>query len=121
MCIRDREGLRTLKDQVAAELVRAKLSADPLLLRQREGFLSANLAGYNAFGPQYERVLPAGSVANLYPCNYSGNLQLNRWEYGLVNNAVAHECLYKCGNDRFLLVVDAPGYKAERFGKAGGK
>ena len=68
----DLEGLRTLKDQVAAELVRAKLSADPLLLRQREGFLSANLAGYNAFGPQYERVLPAGSVANLYPCNYSG-------------------------------------------------
>lgn len=28
--------------------------------------------GYNAFGSLYERVLPASSVANLYPLNYSG-------------------------------------------------
>ena len=57
---------------VGAELTRAKLSADPLLLRQREGFLSANPAGRNALGAQFERVLPASSVANLYPINYSG-------------------------------------------------
>jgi hypothetical protein len=29
-------------------------------------------AGYNAFGAQFERVLPGSSVANLYPFNYSG-------------------------------------------------
>ncbi len=69
---KDQDGLRTLRDQVNAELIRAKLSADPLLLRQREGFLSSNPAGFNAFGAQYERVLPASSVANLYPFNYSG-------------------------------------------------
>ena len=69
---RDQDGLRTLRDQVTAELIRAKLSADPLLLRQREGFMSSNPAGFNAFGAQYERVLPASSVANLYPFNYSG-------------------------------------------------
>ena len=66
------EELRRLRDEVGAELTRAKLSADPLLLRQREGFLSANPAGRNALGAQFERVLPASSVANLYPINYSG-------------------------------------------------
>ena len=69
---RDQDSLRTLRDQVTAELIRAKLSADPLLLRQREGFMASNPAGSNAFGAQYERVLPANSVANLYPFNYSG-------------------------------------------------
>ncbi|MFR4561624.1 MAG: hypothetical protein ACLT5P_10705 [Flavonifractor plautii] len=57
---------------MGAELTRAKLSADPLLLRQREGFLSANPVGRNALGAQFERVLPASSTANLYPINYSG-------------------------------------------------
>ena len=69
---KDPDSLRTLRDQVNAELIRAKLSVDPLLLRQREGFMSSNPAGFNAFGAQYERVLPASSVANLYPFNYSG-------------------------------------------------
>ena len=69
---KDQESLRTLRDQVTAELIRAKLSADPLLLRQREGFMASNPAGFNAFGAQYERVLPASSVGNLYPFNYSG-------------------------------------------------
>ena len=69
---RDAESLRTLRDEVTAELVRSKLGADPILLRQREGFLSVNPAGRNAFGSQFERVLPASSVANLYPFNYSG-------------------------------------------------
>ena len=33
--------LSTLKDFVIAELARCKLTPDPLLLRQREGFQSA--------------------------------------------------------------------------------
>ena len=68
----DMAKLSTLKDFVTAELARSKIAPDPLLLRQREGFQSANPAGFNAFGPQFERVLPAGSVANLYFFNYSG-------------------------------------------------
>ena len=68
----DQAALSTLKDFVTAELARSKLTPDPLLLRQREGFQAANPAGFNAFGAQYERVLPAGSVANLYFFNYSG-------------------------------------------------
>ncbi len=66
------EALRTLRDTVTGELIRSRLEADRLLLKQREGFLSANPAGRNAFGSKCERVLPASSVANLYPSNYSG-------------------------------------------------
>ena len=76
------DELRALKDRVMAGLVRAKLGVDPLLLRQREGFLCANLAGYNAFGAQFERVLPASSVANLYPSNYSGKTDPNGFYIG---------------------------------------
>ena len=68
----DMAKLSTLKDYVTAELARSKIAPDPLLLRQREGFQSANPAGFNAFGSQFERVLPAGAVANLYFANYSG-------------------------------------------------
>ena len=68
----DMAKLSTLKDFVTAELARSKITPDPLLLRQREGFQAANPAGFNAFGSQFERVLPAGSVANLYFFNYSG-------------------------------------------------
>ena len=72
LAAKDLEGLRTLRDEVTSELVRSRLAADRILLRQREGFLSANPAGRNALGTQFERVLPASSVANLYPNNYSG-------------------------------------------------
>ena len=30
-------------------------------------------------------------------------------------------CLYKCGNERYNLMVQAPPYKARLFGKAGGR
>ena len=66
------EQLNALRSQVNALLIRSKLTVDPLLLRQREGFLSSNPAGRNAFGSFAERVLPASSVANLYPMSYSG-------------------------------------------------
>ena len=69
---RDQAGLLTLQNEVLAVLVRSKLSADRILLRQQEGFRAVNPAGWNCFGSQYERVLPASSVANLYPFNYSG-------------------------------------------------
>lgn len=66
------DALKSLQTDVQTELVRSKLNVDKLLLRQRQGFISVNPAGYNAFGTQFERVLPASSVANLYPFNYSG-------------------------------------------------
>ena len=68
----DYDRLKLLQTEVLTELVRSKLNVDRLLLRQQQGFLCSMPAGWNAFGPQFERVLPASSVANLYPFNYSG-------------------------------------------------
>ena len=72
LAARDPESLRRLREEVTAELVRSKLGTDQLLLRQQDGFLSSNPMGRNTFKSQYERVMPASSVANLYPFNYSG-------------------------------------------------
>lgn len=66
------EKLKELQSDIAMELTRSKISVDRLTLRQKEGFLSAVPTGSNQFGAQYERVLPASSVANLYPFNFSG-------------------------------------------------
>lgn len=66
------DALRELQSDIAMELTRSKISVDRLTLRQKEGFLSVLPVGSNQFGAQYERVLPASSVANLYPFNFSG-------------------------------------------------
>lgn len=68
----DYDALKLLQTDVLTELVRSKLNVDRPMLRQQEGFVSVMPAGRNAFGAQFERVLPASSVANLYPFNYSG-------------------------------------------------
>ena len=68
----DSDALKLLQTDVLTELVRSKLNVDRLMLRQREGFLAVGPAGHNVFASQFERVLPASSVANLYPFNYSG-------------------------------------------------
>ena len=66
------DKLRELQSDVSMEMTRQKLSVDRLTLRQKEGFLSCMPCGFNAFGTQFERVLPASAVANCYPFNYSG-------------------------------------------------
>jgi type IV secretory pathway VirB4 component len=68
----DYDALKLLQTDVLTELVRSKLNVDRLLLRQQQGFLCVGPSGRNLFGSQFERVLPASSVANLYPFNYSG-------------------------------------------------
>lgn len=76
------EHLRQLQTDVLTELVRCKLNVDKLLLRQKHGFYCASPVGYNALGREFERVLPAGSVANLYPFNYSGKTDPNGFYIG---------------------------------------
>lgn len=66
------QKLRELQSDIIMELTRSKMSVDRLTLRQKEGFLSVLPCGANMFREQFERVLPASSVANLYPFNYSG-------------------------------------------------
>ncbi len=81
------EALKELQSEIAMELTRSKISVDRLTLRQKEGFLSVLPVGANQFGAQFERVLPASSVANLYPFNFSGKtdpegLYIGRDKYG---------------------------------------
>ena len=66
------EELHSLKNDLRMETTQAKLSVDMLTLRQKEGFLSVMPFGRNQFGTQFERVLPASSVSNMYPFNFSG-------------------------------------------------
>lgn len=48
-------------------------------------------------------------------------LQLEPSEYELIKYPERGTCLYRCGNERYLLQVIAPEYKAALFGKAGGR
>ena len=72
-----KERLRQLQTDVLTELVRCKLNVDKLLLRQKQGFCCVSPVGSNVLGREFERVLPASSVANLYPFNYSGKTDPN--------------------------------------------
>lgn len=76
------DKLKELQADISMELTRSKISVDRLLLRQKEGFLSVLPTGNNVFASQFERVLPASSVANLYPLNYSGKTDENGFYIG---------------------------------------
>lgn len=84
---KSKDALKELQSEISMELTRSKMSVDRLSLRQKEGFISSSPFGYNVFGTQYERVLPASSVANFYPFNFSGKtdphgLYIGRDKYG---------------------------------------
>lgn len=78
----DIDKLKELQTEVLTELIRSKLNVDKLMLRQQQGFVSVMPSGYNALGDQFERVLPASSVANLFPFNYSGKTDVNGFYLG---------------------------------------
>ena len=72
LCAHDLDQLKLLQTEVLTERIRSKLNVDRLMLRQQQGFQCVMPTGFNLFRDQFERVLPASSVANLYPFNYSG-------------------------------------------------
>ncbi len=76
------DNLRILQTEVQTELVLSKLNVDRLMLRQQHGFMSVMPSGRNMFREQFERVLPASSVANLYPFSFSGKTDENGFYLG---------------------------------------
>ena len=82
LCAHDMEQLKLLQTEVLTELIRAKLNVDKLMLRQKQGFQCVMPAGWHGFRDRFERVLPASSVANLYPFNYSGKTDPNGFYIG---------------------------------------
>ena len=58
---------------------------------------------------------------NINPTDFMDTLQLEESEYSLIRYPERGTCLYRCGNERYLLQVMAPAYKTALFGKAGGR
>lgn len=68
--------------------------------------------------PTHQFLFNAGTVDSTF---YMDALQLEPSEYKIIQYPHRGMCLYKCGNERYCLCVIAPPYKAELFGKAGGR
>lgn len=52
---------------------------------------------------------------------YIDTLQLEESEYELIKYPQRGACLYKCGSERYNLIVHAPDYKSKLFGDKGGR
>ena len=69
---KSQEALKEIQTDISMQLTRSKVSVDRLTMRQQEGFLSVMPIGSNQFGEEFERMLPASSISNLYPLSFSG-------------------------------------------------
>ena len=61
------------------------------------------------------------NVGNCSAAEFIDTVQLLKTEYALIDHSERGTCLYRCGNERYLLQVHAPAYKEALFGKAGGR
>ena len=68
--------------------------------------------------PPHQFLFYAGAIDKR---SYMDMLQLEESEYNLIKFPQRGVCLYKCGNERYLLEVHAPAYKEKLFGTAGGR
>lgn len=55
------------------------------------------------------------------PKEYMDALQVKEAEYELYSNAERGTCLYRCGNERYLLKVISPDHKLALYGDKGGR
>jgi hypothetical protein len=101
--------------------VRKKDSAVILSSQNLEDF---NLEGIREYTkplfsiPAHAFLFNAGNIDKRF---YMDTLQLEESEYNLIRYPQRGVCLYKCGNERYNLMVTAPEYKEKLFGKAGGR
>lgn len=68
--------------------------------------------------PTHQFLFNAGQIN---PKEYMDALMVEPSEFELIKYPERGTCLYRCGNERYLLQVIAPDYKAAMFGKAGGR
>ena len=68
--------------------------------------------------PTHQFLFNAGQIN---PKEYMDALQVEPSEFELIKYPERGICLYRCGNERYLLQVIAPEYKAALFGSAGGR
>ena len=117
-----------LSNPTAVEYIRNTLKR----VRKKESSLimaSQNLEDFDAPGvremtrplfaiPTHQFLFNAGSVDRRF---YMDNLQLEESEFELISRPQNGVCLFKCGNERYLLEVHAPEHKKKLFGEGGGR
>ena len=105
----------------AMKRVRKKESSLVLASQNVEDFL---LPGVKEFTkplfsiPTHQFLFNAG---NIEPRIFTDTLQLEPSEFERIKYPERGTCLYRCGNERYLLHVIAPEHKRELFGSAGGR
>lgn len=101
--------------------VRKKESSIILASQNIEDFLIPNIREFTKplFSiPTHQFLFNAGQIN---PKEYMDALQVEAAEFELIKYPERGTCLYRCGNERYLLQVIAPDYKSSLFGKAGGR
>ncbi len=105
----------------AMKRVRKKDSSIILASQNIEDFLIPAIREYTKplFSiPTHQFLFNAGQIN---PKEYMDALQVEPSEFELIKYPERGTCLYRCGNERYLLQVIAPEYKAALFGSAGGR
>lgn len=105
----------------ACKRVRKKDSAIIMASQNIEDFLIPSIREYTKplFSiPTHHFLFNPGQIN---PKEYMDALQVEPSEYELIKYPERGSCLYRCGNERYLLQVLAPDYKMAMFGTAGGK
>lgn len=105
----------------ASKRVRKKESSVILASQNIEDFLIPSIREFTKplFSiPTHQFLFNPGQIN---PKEYMDALQVEPSEFELIKYPERGTCLYRCGNERYLLQVIAPEYKAEMFGKAGGR
>ena len=105
----------------AMKRVRKKDSSVILASQNIEDFLIPSIREFTKplFSiPTHQFLFNAGQIN---PKEYMDALQIEPSEFELIKYPERGTCLYRCGNERYLLQVTAPEYKSAIFGSAGGR
>jgi hypothetical protein len=105
----------------AMKRVRKKDSSVILSSQNIEDFLIPGIREYTKplFSiPTHQFLFNAGQIN---PKEYMDALQIEPSEFELIKYPERGTCLYRCGNERYLLQVIAPEYKSKLFGQGGGR
>ena len=105
----------------AMKRVRKKDSSVILASQNIEDFLLPEIREFTKplFSiPTHQFLFNAGQIN---PKEYMDALQVEECEFELIKYPERGTCLYRCGNERYLLQVRAPEYKFVLFGKGGGR
>ena len=104
-----------------AKRVRKKDSAIILASQNIEDFLAKDIAELTKplFAiPTYKFLFYPGSIDKKM---YMNLLNINESEYKLIQSSNRGNCLFLSGNEKYNLQVEAPKYKENLFGDAGGR